>query len=157
MPRKSIFTCFSKIAEHARSHPHFAIYPAVYATLLFFIALFVSSAFAEETKVLTDADLGKYNAKPMVDPETLSRSEEEMNAYLIRRRSADLLAEKEEMKKRQADEARKLATQQKKQPVNQEPIFVQRRVAGNRESFSIQKSTTASQGPVSVQRTRGRT
>ncbi|MBI5632892.1 MAG: hypothetical protein HZA15_05375 [Nitrospirae bacterium] len=137
MTRKPAFTCFNQVNAFASSLLIFAIInPAVFAIMFLLIPFFTASTHAEETKIFTDADLEKYNARPMVDQETISKSEEELNSYLIKK-SADLFLEKEalkkaEMKKQQAEGTKRLIVQQqrKKAAVSQEPVSV-RRITGS--------------------------
>lgn len=137
MTRKSAITYLGKINAEAVPLLLFAImYPAVHAILLLLMPFTVSQANAEEPKIFTDADLEKYNAMPMVDQETAVKSEEALNSYRMKK-SAELLLEKEaqkkeEMKKQQAEGAKRLALQRqkKKVTVSQAPVSV-RRITGS--------------------------
>lgn len=153
--RESDFTCFKDSSAYALPRFYFTIlYPAVYALLLLLILFPASPAYAEETKVFTDADLENYNVVPMVDQETLSRLEKDLNLY-EKKRAAELLLEREKMKKQQAEEAKRLVLQKQNVRVSRMPVSVQSRnnnsgYAVPRTSVSIQKSANNSTaGPIS--------
>ncbi|MBI5847921.1 MAG: hypothetical protein HZB31_08235 [Nitrospirae bacterium] len=128
MRRRPALTCFNKADNHTVMPWTFAIVcPAVCAFCLFLIPLSITPVYAEGTKIFTDADLEKYQAPPMVDHETQTRSEKDLNSFL-KKKSAELLREEKEMKRRQDDEAKRLAAQ-KKATVTQVPVTVQRTTA----------------------------
>jgi hypothetical protein len=113
--RESDFTCFKAFGTSAFQH----LYPPVlmsvtYAMLLLLVVFSATPAYAEEPKVFTDSDLVNYNAEPMVDQDTLSRMEDDLQMYK-KNKDAELLLEKEKMKKKQAEEAKRAALEKQKQ------------------------------------------
>jgi len=81
-------------------------FTAVYAMFLPFILFPGSPAYAEETKVYTDADLVNYKAEPIVDQESLSRMEDDLKSYQKKRASAALL-EREKRKRQKVEEVKR--------------------------------------------------
>lgn len=142
MTRKPAFTC----CNHAVSDRHLLLYCLVYVMFLVLIPIFVSPVVAAETKIFTDADLGKYNAGPMVDQETASRSEADLNSYITRRSAESLLekeaVKKEEIRRQQIEEVKRSVVQRKKVTVSQMPVSVpQKRVIAAQTTGSVQRST----------------
>ncbi|MBI5074269.1 MAG: hypothetical protein HZB62_03710 [Nitrospirae bacterium] len=150
MTRKLAFICFNNVNTQPLPLLYFTImYPAAFVIMFLLVPFFAPAVHAEERKIFTDSDLEKYNARPMVDQETVSRSEEALNSYLMKR-SAELLAEKEtvkreEMRKQLTEEARKSAVQKKRVTVTHVPASVP------------QKRVIVTQTPASASRSTGRT
>jgi hypothetical protein len=134
------FTCFKDFTAYALP----CLYPAAYALLLQLVLFSVSAVYAEETKVFTDADLENYNVAPMVDQGTLSRMEEDLNLY-EKKRAAELLLGREKMKRRQAEEAKRLASKKQNVTVSHVPVSVQNSNNNSGIGYAVPRTSVSNQ------------
>lgn len=121
-------------------------FPAFVVFVILLIPFSDRITYSEQTHIFTEADLEKYDSKPMVDQETVSRSEADLNSY-ITRRSAESLLEKEavkreEIRRQQTEEVKRSVVNRKKVTVSQLPVTVpQKKVIATQSTGSVQRST----------------
>jgi len=109
--RESDFTCFKDFGASVIQYLYSQVRLSVmYVMLMFFSA---SPSYAEEPKVFTDSDLVNYKAEQMVDEETQSRMENDLQSYK-KKKDAELIRDRERTAKKQAEEAKKAALQKQK-------------------------------------------
>lgn len=113
--READITCFKNFSTSAFQYLHFPVFFSVMYVMFLMLMLFSASpVYAEEPKVFTDTDLGNYDAVSMVDEETQSRMESDLQSYR-KKKDAELIRDRERTAKKQAEEAKKAALQKQKQ------------------------------------------
>jgi hypothetical protein len=129
------FNCFDNDTTSALLHIYFLVFLSVVLLMLFS----ASPGYAEEPKVFTDSDLGSYNTAPMVDEETQSRMENDLQSYK-KKKDAELLLDRERTKKKQAEEAKRAALQKQKEDAAAAAAAAAKKNSGNNSASGYRVS-----------------